>query len=598
MSDDGHAGPARAWTLSWSPGRLAAEGWDWTDGCSGGRVRSAGAGPARPSDFAQIAGALRRGGDPGHTADGIPWVVAVERDNGDLAIAASTVLASSFFWGIAGQGDETRVIATGSPRDAVSSLGSSSLDSEYFARSIRLDIPVDRTPFVGVTRATPGTTLVWSASRSPARGTPPRVIPWCHPDGWPRPFLAGADAITEYLGAFDASIDQLRDAAGSDLVVMMSAGLDSTFIAGSVVAGGTANVRGLVHSPLPDAQIDGRDGMPTDEFPRAGLMEAFVPPGRIRLERLRNESRITPLAGARTMSDRAWIPVPAPENAAWIIAAEECARTLGAPWILSGGHGNVSFSSGHGYAAAHELAHGKIRASQRALEPPRTLRARLSTVRRAIGWPRRPDPYFLGMDRYAALLGLGPFDPAPESHVEARRRFLRALANHTSGAWAVRNAGFSAVASVDPFRARRVLDAAAAIAPHQWQQGPPGFVGSRRFARILAAGRTPTELRLGPFCSCQGRDAWFVTRNDRAKYFNEIEEMSATPIVRDLVDAEHLRRIVARWPWGQVHGPTDEVEFIALTRVLHLAQFVRDRTNDLDHMDAPRASPDNAHVSP
>ena len=124
--------------------------------------------------------------------------------------------------------------------------------------------------------------------------------------------------------------------------------------------------------------------------------------------------------------------------------------------------------------------------------------------------------------------------------------------------------------SIDPFRAATVMEIAASITPREWSTGPY----PRGFARRLGEGRVPDEIRLRTRGGGQAMDTWFVTRNLRDRYFDEIRQLESTPVLGGWVDVSAIEATVSAWPWGEVRGPGD-LEVIAVERLLALADFVR-----------------------
>ena len=122
----------------------------------------------------------------------------------------------------------------------------------------------------------------------------------------------------------------------------------------------------------------------------------------------------------------------------------------------------------------------------------------------------------------------------------------------------------------DPFLSRGILDLAASITPREWARGPQ----PRGYARLLGAGRVPDEIRLRTRRGGQSWDHWYLIRDQRARYYDEVASLPNTPILGGWVDDVALRRILDSWPWGQVNGPS-QISAIAMDRILSLATFVR-----------------------
>ena len=128
----------------------------------------------------------------------------------------------------------------------------------------------------------------------------------------------------------------------------------------------------------------------------------------------------------------------------------------------------------------------------------------------------------------------------------------------------------SPVPVVDAFTTQAILDLAAAMTPLEWSRGP----GSRGYARLLGAGRVPDSIRLRTRRGGQSWDEWFIIRNDRDRYYDEVAALAGTPILGGWVDDAALRAQLDSWPWGEVHGP-DRLPVLAMGRILTLAALVR-----------------------
>ncbi len=119
-------------------------------------------------------------------------------------------------------------------------------------------------------------------------------------------------------------------------------------------------------------------------------------------------------------------------------------------------------------------------------------------------------------------------------------------------------------------------------ARHRRRHHPAGMAAR---PRIFAQLRPPAGRRAGtrhhqathpPRWTSLGR--WYLIRNDRDRYFDEVHALATTPILGGWVDHTALRTILTNWPWGQVHGP-DRMSVIAMNRILSLAAFVRTATD-------------------
>ena len=111
---------------------------------------------------------------------------------------------------------------------------------------------------------------------------------------------------------------------------------------------------------------------------------------------------------------------------------------------------------------------------------------------------------------------------------------------------------------------------AASITPYQWLQGPY----PRGYARLLGDGRVPDDIRLRTRRGGQAWDTWFVIRNQRERYLDELKLVHQSPGLGGWVDTAELQKRAEQWPWGEIQGPS-QIEVIAIDRLLSLAAFAR-----------------------
>lgn len=524
-----------------------------------------------------------------------PWAVVVSTHE-CVAASASPSFTGGLFWGRSGSG----LVFADNVRDLVEHpVDQVALDADFVRRFAVLDrdMAATRTAFTGIGRIAPGTTAMWdtqppsweSHATVPAWGEPHRTVVWCGPASWPEPYLHGPATPQEYLAAFDASIDTLVD--DGPLVVLMSGGLDSTFVAASLARHATPDrpVHALCHSPDPGADLRAQGNWDPDDYPVATAMQDAYP-GRIVVHQVHAPPGASPLDAAAQAAGTRGVPTLNPGNQVWITHAQELAVEAGAARLFSGTNGNPAYSATHDYATGYYVRRGapgeawrSLLAEQQRLPDAKHLRTR--AAKPLIGAIRAHLPEAAGrrlhrsaardQPDYRTLVGLGHTGPGPGPTPSpfTRDRYLAWLTGHGPYSAAAMFAG-SRVPTVDPFTTRRMLDTAAAITPLEWLRGPGR---SRTYARLLAAGRVPDAIRLRSRRGGQAWDEWYLIRNDRDRYFDEVQALATTPILGGWVDHTALADILATWPWGHVHGP-NRMSVLAMNRILSLAGFVRTAT--------------------
>lgn len=468
---------------------------------------------------------LSLGGDPG--GPDVPWAAIARFGSDGLAASASMMMPSGLFWSVSG--DEL-VVST----DPVSATRVHTVDPQYIRDYVAGRARPDTASFVGVRRATSGATLTWTTPNSRVG-----IHVWCGPTAWQQPSLDGPGALATYLETFDAVVVDLAQRSGAP-VTTVSGGLDSTFLAASLVRGAAGPVRGLTYAPLPGANVD----QDADESALAMLM-ADRYPGELTIERVDNEGLVRPLVAAAEISRRSGVPTFTPANQPWLTRMREIAVADGSSMWFVGANGNAAFSYHHPYATDYYLRRARI---ERLAEL-----ARVGGLRNRVLGPLRRQYLGTGSDRGPAM---------------DRSRYLRWLARSVTGLPAAGNpAAMQGVLMADPFASRSVIEVAAAITPAEWARGPM----ARGFARRASAGRVPDAIRLRTGRGLQGRDAWFVIRHDKDDYLDRVSTLASVPGLEE-VDHQAMRAQVTAWPWGQIKGPP-WLEQIAVDRVLGVAEF-------------------------
>lgn len=371
------------------------------------------------------------------------------------------------------------------------------------------------TPFTGLRRLLPGQCI--GADRSGAlvrRET-------FGPGVWSSPHLAGGAAV----GAFSSAIRNALQRIVADaqrVTSELSGGLDSTYMVGCLAKSGVA-VDAFTWTPHAQAQIpQGR----SDDFHFADLLRRQYS-GAVTLTPIRSTS--TALVLARQLTREALWPSFGPTSQPWVYAVRQRAAANGAAFVLSGVHGNASFSWDH--------------------RRPR-LRSRL---------PRRAAP-----QRF--------FTEPVALRRPSRRRWLTWLAGQDDVFAAINTPGVYPVPRRDPYRDREVLEVAAQITPATWRaSGRP-----REFARLVGDGVVPDAIRLNTRRFAQSSDAWFVMRNERPLYDQYAEILQETPELHAVVDVDEVICTVRSWPWGEATPAPPLPEIATITRILAMAQFIHD----------------------
>lgn len=526
----------------------------------------------------------------GHPDGGFPpepWAAVVTVEDGVTAASVSPAFTGGLFWAWR----NGNLLFADNVRHLVDHLAPDvDLDADFIRAFALLprDVPGTCTPFRQIRRIEPGTTAIWAAlPPSAARTHPsPRTVVWCGPDAWGEPRVAGPETLNHYLEAFDASVDAML--GPGPIVTQLSGGLDSSFVAASLLRHATAHdpVQALCHSPTPEAQLAPEARWDPDDYPVARTMEDAYP-GLIVVHRVHPPAGADPLAAAAESSAGTGVPTFNPGNQVWINQLNGLAAELGANRLFTGAWGNASFSYDHDYATGYYVRRGHLGAAWRSLAPNRhglpsrtalrnRVRAPLVGILRhaltpdAADWLRRHLLRREGSSTaYPSLIGLGYLGTDAAFPRVNRSEYLKWLAGAGPLGMA---AMFSAqrVPAVDPFTTAQVRTLAAAITPLEWSRG----LGSRGYARLLGESRVPDTIRLRTRRGGQSWDEWYQIRNRRQRYLDEAAEVANTPILGGWVDHSALIAILEAWPWGQVTGP-GKMPVLAMNRILALASYVR-----------------------
>lgn len=495
-------------------------------------------GPISPAEASSIVRQVARGRLPDEPA--LPWCAVVHGPDGILA-AASAQFASGLFWRT-----DPFIVAT-DPRSAAGA--EPLLDTEVIGALVAGQHEPERTVYAGVRRLPPGSLARWSSPE----GAPVVAVAM---DDWPDTHARGDAAREQLLAALSQACAAV--ARTGPMSLLLSGGLDSTMLASLLVEHGP--VLGLTYRPDPRARLWLADGAEADEGPLVDLLAAAIGP-RLRVEGLVAPEQTRPLATARLAFERSGVPVHNPANQWWIDEAHRRAVAAGSAVIVTGAHGNAAFSYDHPYAVAWALRRGRL-GDVTAMARDDAGRLTASGVRRRVVRPLRsrsasgsPAPFLTGPSQR----GTGVHD---------RATYLAWLGRRLTGLPAASNpAALEGRLMADPFAAPGVLRAAAAMDPVEWRLGGRG----RAVARRLAAGRVPDAIRLRTRRGQQGRDAWWLIRDDREDYLDRVATARNQPGFEG-VEWSSVQERVAAWPWGTPEPP-DWREQVAVDRLLSLAEF-------------------------
>ena len=502
----------------------------------------------------------------------VPWAAVVVTPEDRVLAAASPMFHGGLFWRRVGPGGRELRIAS-DPGPLLRGAPRAEIDADYVIDYLAMRPPTAGTPYRGIGRLDSGSTFEFG----PGRGAPERSE-WCGVEAWRQPFREGPGTASDYLRTFDAAVDDAVPPSGP-LVVALSGGLDSTFLAASLVRHASAQrpVVGLVHRPVAGVPTLVRPAMVADDWPYAKAL-ARKYPGLIELEAIRNDAGLLGLDVALAESRRGRLPVLNQGNSVWIDALRMRALAAGAEGIFLGSTGNYSYSHPHSYAFVEALHRRQWAQAAAEFRRDATARGGRAAALRAAAqvsarWRHRDD----GTLAYTRLLHMRRGIMRPERPDSSRGAYLDAMAEHTTSFMGAANPAASrGLLGLDPFESESVLRFAAEMTPREWRRVPT----ARGYARMLAEGRVPDEIRLRQHRGAQAADAWWVTAQHRRRYLDEAEALRTTPVLRDMIDVNALAARLRGWPWEQPAGP-EILELLAMDRLLHMGAFLRDADSNL-----------------
>jgi len=500
------------------------------------------------------------------------WAAAIRRSDGVVIASASTMLNGGLYWSIDHDASLRPQLLLGvSPGDVVMSRkGPTTLNHSYIREYLSGERDDRKTPYNEVHRIPAGGFAQWNSIDST-----PEETEWSGPDIWAEPHLEGRHARDAYLSIFDATIARLIE-GNAPLASMLSGGLDSSFVVTALARLTTPDrpVHAFVHAPHPDAGLSAIGNWDPDDSEIAKKMEAAYP-GRVVVSKIINIDLVQPQDAALRAARRSWIPTFNPGNQIWMDAIAEQAAAIGASMLFSGQNGNAAFSHEHSYAASYYLRRGRIDQLTKMVfaRADSNISLYQAARKRVLGplispWrSRNKNPNA----EYKKLIGVPDSSRVNvNSQSQGRRQFLEWLSQSYGALSAAGCPSGWFLPVADPFTASAVLAMAASITPYQWLQGPY----PRGYARLLGDGRVPDDIRLRTRRGGQAWDTWFVIRNQRERYLDELKLVHQSPGLGGWVDTAELQKRAEQWPWGEIQGPS-QIEVIAIDRLLSLAAFAR-----------------------
>lgn len=496
------------------------------------------------------------------------WWAVVQHDDGRVAAVVSSTTATGLYWTLDTLSDGTVELVIG-PRlgDVVQARRAPThLDDQFVADFLAVSVGRERTPYRDVACVPPGCVAEWRRITDA-----PRLREWSGPSTWPAPTVGGPDTLERYRHVFDTVVDQLTPVDGP-LCTSLSGGLDSTFVVASLLrhAAPDRPILAFTHVPHPDAPLGPHGQWDPDDSHIAAVMEERHP-GLVHLERIANHDMRQPLDAAAERAAATWAPTFATANLVWIDEMQTRARALGATTLFTGENGNAAFSATHTFAASHHLRHGEFGQVAGLVRDGMTAGESFLTAlrRRVVGplvAPYRGRGRRRQQLRQSEHLGLRP-NPAAAPPRFDRELYLNWMRDMSALRIAMQPLDERA-SWLDPFRAHRVLELAASMTPREWRRG----IADRGYARLLGEGRVPDEIRLRTRRGGQSWDHWFLVRNQRDRYLDEVRALRSTPVLCDAVDVDKLERAVAGLPWGE---PAQIADISTVDRILALGAFVR-----------------------
>lgn len=555
-----------------TPGWLVTAGEALTVGDGGhtwwveGQVRGSTFGLLTSAESHRLLATLSRDNDPGPAAPDTPWAAAVQRADTSVAVTCSTMLVSGLFAAVQRQGTSTRLqVATDPARVLRALTGPAGIDRGFVHGFAMFSAAPRATPFTDVFRIPPGETVLWQPGRATVT-----TVQWCGPDTLGAPDRDGDDVNQDYLQIFDTVVADLAARSGP-LVATVSGGLDSTFMAASLVRNADRGrpVHGFCHSPLPAAHCQPDGKFDPDDYPLAQLM-ADRYPDLLTITALRNTAHTHPLDAALAQSRRTGLPTSGPSNSVWLGDYTAHARQLGATTAFLSIRGNATYSDSHRYAAGYYLRRGSLgRLLSLASPQARGQQSWPGAVRHRIVRPLRPTP----APNTARWESLGLHLPATTTppRTPGRDTYLAWASGHLhSLPGSLNPAGTGGLLLVDPFASRAVIEFAASIHPRHWQRGGP----SRALARNLAIGRVPDQIRTRTRRGGQARDDWHIISGDFNRLDQALDTLTTVDALTDIINVDTFTQAVHHLRTRPPHQPPAHMHLLDILRILALAEYL------------------------
>jgi hypothetical protein len=485
-----------------------------------------------------------------------PWCAIARESESSVVFAVSTMFGSGLFWS---RGPRGAAVAT-DPRwcAALSGLRLTP-NSDYLHGFVSGSPPPTATPYAGVHRIGCGSLTRWHFDHEPI------TTYFSGPDVWPEPHLRGRAAKDAFTAAFDNCLRELQQFTRTP-VVAMSAGLDSTFLVGSMAGQRHTDdpaIRAFVYRPIPQAHRANTRHKFFNEWELATAVEDMYP-NLVDIRPVSNTALVTPRDAAKDAAARSGVIASTPTNQIWLSAIRDRARAADESIWFSGSHGNAAFSGRHLYAWRYHKQHGQWRDLAHMTHGRAKNFGPMNAIKRLLKEPPPATP--AAPPNLLVDFGLAPFSP-PETHGDERQNYLMWLARRHRIPIATNPAGTQGCLLTDPFSSREVLSVAAQITPAERER----TAVPRGWARDVGRGRVPDAIRTNTARGVQGWDAWYPVRNLRRDYLKTLKALADVDWLPGL-DQPRLVQHVDRWPWGQPEGPPLN-ELIAIERLLATSDF-------------------------
>lgn len=496
------------------------------------------------------------------------WAVARWRE-GRLEFSPDHVSTVTLFHAALPDG---HVVSTSLPHILACDGFAPDLDGQNLALMIAGYPAPGRTAWAGIATVPPGHSCHWSRSSSAV------AKEWWKPeeaiDHGSGPKEREADFRRIWSEAVEECVGD-----GRDLGIFLSAGLDSTLVAGWVaprLAAGGLPLLALTESPAPGLPLPDAPGRVYDEWPLASEFAASHP--NIRHRRVLSGDAFLPDTLA-WLHERFATPLRNSANFGWIRSGFEVASGEGATRVLWGARGNatVSYRVDLDEALAECLRVGRWRHWWRCLprrqfarrllagiatlaRPDRgriRLRARLasSVIPETLAYAPVRDGLRAGMARELdAYLGQGAF--SRKSMVQLAARGFSAHLGELHG-----------IANIDPTADRRVIEASIRRPLADHLDGP----WNRAIARRLAAGLVPDAIRFATDRGTQGGELAGTFVRDAERYRETWALCRDVPGFDSIVDIEAATRILEDLVAGRPAGRRVQAFIRALDTGIFLA---------------------------